>query len=76
MDKTEKVPIIRIFERGKKNDLAYLVASAFASEGLIESKDEIKKMAVDAEAGVVHVETNLSGKKELMFIAMMEGCSW
>ena len=73
MDKTEKAPIIRIFERGKKNDLEYLVAGVLASEGLIESKDEIKKMAVDDEAGVVHVETNLSGKKELMFIAMSGG---
>ena len=73
MDKTEKAPIIRIFERGKKDDLAYLVAGVLASEGLIESKDEIKKMAVDAEVGVVHVETNLSGDKELMFIAMSGG---
>jgi len=73
MDKTEKAPMIRIFERGKKEDLEYLVAGVLAAEGLIESKDEIKKMAIDAEAGVVHVETNLSGKKELMFIAMSGG---
>jgi formate dehydrogenase assembly factor FdhD len=73
MDKTEKAPIIRIFERGKKDDLEYLVAGVLASEGLIESKDEIKKMAVDDEAGVVRVETNLSGDKELMFIAMSGG---
>jgi formate dehydrogenase assembly factor FdhD len=57
----------------KKNDLEYLVAGVLASEGLIESKDEIKKMAVDDEAGVVHVETNLSGEKELMFIAISGG---
>lgn len=73
MDKTEKAPIIRIFERGKEEDLEYLVAGVLAAEGLIESKDEIKKMAVDAEAGVAHVETNLSGAKELMFIAMSGG---
>ncbi len=85
MDKTEKVPIIRIFERGKKDDLdvvvkelpltiilnnrelvtllcspvdlEYLVAGVLASEGLIESKDEIRQITVDDEAGVAHVET-------------------
>lgn len=37
--------------------LKYLVVGILASEGLIESKEEIKKLEVDAEAGVAHVET-------------------
>ena len=31
MDKTEKAPVIRIFERGKKDDLEYLVAGVLAA---------------------------------------------
>ena len=38
-------------------DLDYLVVGILASEGLIESKDEIKKLMVDDEAGLAHVET-------------------
>jgi len=57
----------------RKDDLAYLVAGVLAAEGLIESKDEIRQITVKDEAGAVHVETNLSGEKELMFIAMSGG---
>lgn len=38
-------------------DLEYLVVGILTSEGLIESKEEIKKLEVDAEAGVAYVET-------------------
>ena len=41
-------------------DLNYLAAGFLASEGLIKSKDEIKKIEVDEWAGVVRVETNWS----------------
>jgi FdhD protein len=37
--------------------LDYLAAGILASEGLLKSKDEIKKLEVDAGAGVVYVET-------------------
>ena len=38
-------------------DLNYLAVGFLASEGLIKSKDEIKKIEVDEWAGVVRVET-------------------
>jgi FdhD protein len=38
-------------------NLEYLAACFLASEGLIQSKDEIKKLLVDGERGVVRVET-------------------
>lgn len=37
--------------------LDYLAVGILAAEGLIDSKDEIKKLSVDAESGVVNVET-------------------
>ena len=38
-------------------DLKYLAIGFLSSEGLIKSKDEIKKVLVDEERGVVRVET-------------------
>ena len=38
-------------------DLDYLVAGILASEGLLESKAEIKNLKVDVGAGIAHVET-------------------
>ena len=43
-------------------DLAYLAIGFLASEGLIKSKDEIKKIIVDDQNSVVRVETE-DGKK-------------
>ena len=39
-------------------DLNYLAIGFLFSEGLLESKDEIKKIIVDDQRGVVRVETN------------------
>jgi len=38
-------------------DLRYLAVGCLSSEGLLESKDEIKKILVDDERGVVRLET-------------------
>ena len=38
-------------------NLDYLAVGILVSEGLIESRNEIKKLSVDAESGVVSVET-------------------
>ncbi len=43
-------------------DLKYLAVGFLYSEGLLESKDEIKKILVDDERGVVRVET-VEGKE-------------
>jgi FdhD protein len=87
-DKTEKISVISITERGKEDtldvvvrelpltiflnskelvttlcspvDLEYLVAGILASEGLLGSRDEIKSLRIDTEAGVAYVETKES----------------
>jgi len=38
-------------------DLEYLAVGFLSSEGFIQSKDEIKKVAVDEERGVIRLET-------------------
>ncbi|MFC1860590.1 formate dehydrogenase accessory sulfurtransferase FdhD [Chloroflexota bacterium] len=43
-------------------DLRYLAIGFLSSEGLLESKDEIKKILVDNERGVVRVETEETGE--------------
>ncbi len=43
-------------------DLEYLAIGFLASEGLVKSKDEIKKMMLDDQKGIVRVETE--GEKE------------
>jgi FdhD protein len=40
----------------------YLVVGILVSEGLIDSKDEIKKLSVDIEAGLVRVEARVDKK--------------
>ncbi|MFC1846862.1 formate dehydrogenase accessory sulfurtransferase FdhD [Chloroflexota bacterium] len=45
-------------------DLNYLAAGILASEGLLQNKDDIKKLEVDATAGVVRVETKTDIKTE------------
>ncbi len=40
-------------------DLNYLVIGFLASEGFLRNKDEIKKMLVDSQRGVVRVETEV-----------------
>jgi FdhD protein len=57
--------------------LDYLAIGFLASEGLIKSKDEIKKMTVDERRGVVRVETNEEKKQadELVFRRLItSGC--
>ena len=39
------------------NNLKYLVVGFLSSEGLLESKDEIKKIVVDDERGVIRLDT-------------------
>ncbi len=50
-------------------DLEYLAIGFLASEGLLNSKDEIKKIKVDDQRGVVRVETEEEKKfaEELVF---------
>ena len=58
-------------------DLNYLTAGFLASEGLIKSKDEIKKIEVDEWEGVVRVETNGSTEHDSRFFAkrlITSGC--
>ncbi len=43
-------------------DLKYLTIGFLSSEGLVKSKDEIKKIIVDGRRGVVRVETEESGE--------------
>ncbi|MFH1648072.1 MAG: formate dehydrogenase accessory sulfurtransferase FdhD [Chloroflexota bacterium] len=43
-------------------DLKYLAVGFLASEGLLNSKDEIKRVTVDDERGVVRVATSRSGE--------------
>ena len=58
-------------------DLNYLAIGFLASEGLLKSKDEIKKVIVDDRAGVVRVETKESKgvASELLFKRIItSGC--
>lgn len=58
-------------------DLKYLVVGFLASEGLVNSKDEIKKVTVDDRRGVVRVETedNKELANELIFKRVISsGC--
>ena len=50
-------------------DLKYLAVGFLASEGLVKSKDEIKKITVDSHRGVVRVETGEDKElaRELIF---------
>jgi len=50
-------------------DLKYLAIGFLSSEGLVKSKDQIKKITVDAQRGVVRVETkeNEEFASELIF---------
>lgn len=59
-------------------ELEYLAVGFLASEGLIKSRDEVKKLIVDEERGVARVETE--GEKgvasELLFKRLItSGCS-
>jgi len=57
--------------------LDYLAIGFLSSEGLIESKGEIKKITVDEQRGVVRVETNEETKQvgELVFKRLItSGC--
>ncbi len=58
-------------------DLNYLAIGFLFSEGLLESKEEIKKITVDDQRGVVRVETNKDKAlaKELIFKRLItSGC--
>jgi len=58
-------------------DLNYLAAGFLTSEGLIKSRDEIKKIEVDEWAGVVRVETNGATEHDSRFFAkrlITSGC--
>ena len=56
-------------------DLNYLAIGFLASEGLLKSKDEIKKIMVDDRTGVVHVETKKDFANELLFKRLItSGC--
>ena len=58
-------------------DLNYLAAGFLSSEGLIKSRDEIKKIEVDEWAGVVRVETNGATEHDSRFFAkrlITSGC--
>ena len=58
-------------------DLNYLAVGFLASEGLIKSKDEIKKIEVDEWEGVVRVETNGSTEHDSRFFSkrlITSGC--
>lgn len=57
--------------------LDYLAIGFLSSEGLLKSKDEIKKIAVDEKRGVVRVETNEKIKQadEIVFKRLItSGC--
>lgn len=56
-------------------DLKYLAVGFLAAEGLLKSKDEIKKILVDARRGVVRVETKTDFSSELLFKRLItSGC--
>jgi FdhD protein len=58
-------------------DLEYLAVGFLASEGLLKSKDEIKKILVDDRRGIVRVETTGESKDagELLFKRLItSGC--
>jgi FdhD protein len=58
-------------------DLNYLAAGFLASEGLIKSKDEIKKIEVDDWSGIVRVETNGTIEQDSRFFSkrlITSGC--
>lgn len=56
-------------------DLKYLAVGFLAAEGLLKSKDEIKKILVDAQRGVVRVETKTDSSSDLLFKRLItSGC--
>ncbi|MCL0057632.1 formate dehydrogenase accessory sulfurtransferase FdhD [Dehalococcoidales bacterium] len=56
-------------------DLKYLAVGFLSSEGLVKSKDEIKKIIVDEQRGVVRVETDKPLSSELLFKRLItSGC--
>jgi len=58
-------------------DLRYLAVGFLFSEGLLKTKDEIKKIMVDERRGVVRVETEESGElsKDVLFKRLItSGC--
>ena len=58
-------------------DLNYLAIGFLASEGLVHGKDEIKRVNVDAQRGVVRVETEMTEESpaELVFKRVItSGC--
>ncbi|GAI21174.1 unnamed protein product, partial [marine sediment metagenome] len=58
-------------------DLEYLTIGFLASEGLLRGKDEIKKILVDDQRGVVRVETEESGElaRDVLFKRLItSGC--
>ena len=100
---TERFPILRITEQGRRQSkdtvvrefpltiilnhqelvtllcsptsLKYLAIGFLASEGLLKSKDEIKKIIVDDRRGVVRVETKKDFASELLFKRLItSGC--
>jgi len=92
---TERFPILRITEQGRRHskdtvvtefpltiilnnrelvtllcsptDSKYLAIGFLASEGLLKSKDEIKKIIIDDRTGVVRVETKKGFASEPLF---------
>ena len=56
-------------------NLKYLAAGFLFSEGLLRSKDEIKKMIVDERSGVVRVETAGEPARDFLFKRLItSGC--
>jgi len=58
-------------------NLDYLAAGFLASEGLLESKDEIEKMEVDSWLGTVHIEIEGDKKSDTRFFSkrlIASGC--
>jgi FdhD protein len=56
-------------------DLKYLAVGFLASEGFLNSKDEIKKIMVDEPRGVVRVETEKELAREFLFKRLItSGC--
>ena len=56
-------------------DLKYLAIGFLASEGLLQSKDKIKKILVDDRTGVVRVETKTDVSSQLLFKRLItSGC--
>jgi FdhD protein len=59
------------------DDIKYLAVGFLSSEGLLTSKDEIKKILVDEKKGIVHIDTveDKTGDNELIFKRMItSGC--